>query len=138
VSAAINVCKHRDNSRHGFPSSPDMSLSCFIRRAFLTVTGMLYVSCIHVYILSSVTSSGLLPWTSISQTRSQVSHIEILPSSSQVSIQSELIWWSVPIWSLLFCVLFAVGEEMRMGYRSMFSWLSQVFKREVLPMQYVL
>ncbi|KAH8984399.1 pheromone A receptor-domain-containing protein [Lactarius deliciosus] len=133
LSAAINVGKNRYNSRPYFPSSPEMTLSLFIRRIFFTVSGMLYIACVYVYVVSSVTSSGLLPWTSISQTRSQVARIEFVSSPSQISIQSELVWWFIPVWSLIFCLLSAVEEETRRGYRSMFAWLSQVFKRDDLP-----
>ncbi|KAI9456127.1 pheromone A receptor-domain-containing protein [Lactarius psammicola] len=125
LSAAINVGKHRYNSRPYFPSSPEMTSSLFIRRIFFTASGMLYVACVYVYVVSSVTSSGLLPWTSISQTRSQVARIEIVSSPSQNSIQSELMWWFIPVWSLIFCLLSAVGEETQRGYRSMLTCLSQ-------------
>ena len=137
MSAAINIGKHRYNSRPCFPSSPEMTFSLFIPRFFFTVSGMLYVACFYVYVMSSVTSSGLKPWTSISQIRSQVARIEIVSSPSQISIQSELMWWFIPILSLLFCLLSAVGEETRRGYRSVLTWLSQPCKRGDLPTQYV-
>lgn len=138
MSAAINLGKNRYNSRHCFPSSPEMTLSLFSRRIFFAVSGMLYVACIYGYVVSSVTSSGLLPWTSISQTRSQVARIEIVSSPSQISIHSELMWWFIPIWSLIFCLLSAIGKETRMGYHSMLTRLAQVFRRDDLPTQYVL
>ena len=137
VSAAINIGKHRYNSRPCFPSSPEMTFSLFVPRIFFTASGMLYVACVYVYVVSSVTSPGLKRWTSISQIRSQVGRIEIVSSSSQISIQSELIWWFIPVLSLLFCLLSAVGEETRRGYRSVLIWLSQPFKRNDLPTQYV-
>jgi hypothetical protein len=115
-----------------------MTSSLFIPRVFFTASGVLYVAGVYLYIVLSITSSSMQPWTSVSQTRSQVSQIEIVYSPSQISTQSELIWWFIPIWSLIFCVLSAVGEETRRGYRSVLTWLSQPFKRDDLPTQYVL
>ncbi|KAI0298957.1 pheromone A receptor-domain-containing protein [Multifurca ochricompacta] len=134
LSAIINVGKHHYNSRHYFPSGPEMTLSLFVRRTFFAISGMLYVAVIYVYSLSGIMSSGLLPWESVSQTRSQISHIEILPSPSQVSIQSELVWWFIPVWSLLLCILSALGEETQRGHRSMCTRLSQLLHRDALPM----
>lgn len=133
LSATINIGKHRYNSRPCFPSSPEMTSSLFIPRVFFTASGVLYVAGVYLYIVLSITSSSMQPWTSVSQTRSQVSQIEIVYSPSQISTQSELIWWFIPIWSLIFCVLSAVGEETRRGYRSVLTWLSQPFKRDDLP-----
>jgi len=87
---------------------------------------------VYAYALSSITSSGLLPWTSISQTRSQISQVEVVPSHSQLGVQSKLIWWFIPVWSHLF-VISAVGEETQRGYRTTLTWLSRKFKRDVLP-----
>lgn len=133
LSAAVNVGKHRYNSHPYFPSSPEMTVSLFVHLMFFTVSGMLYVACVYVYVMSSITSSGLLPWTSISQTRSQVARIEIVSSPSQISIQSELMWWFIPVWSLIFCLLSTIGEETQRGYRAMLTQLSQIFKRDDLP-----
>jgi hypothetical protein len=102
-----------------------------------SISGMLYVAIVYIYVLSSITSSGLLPWTSISQTRSGVSQVEVVPSHSQMSIQSELIWWFIPVWSLLLFVLSVFGEEGQKGYHTMFTWLSQRFEEDMLPLQYV-
>lgn len=138
MSATINIGKHRYNSRPCFPSSPGMTSSLFIPRIFFTVSGVFYVAGVYVYIVLSTTSSGMQPWTTISQIRSQVARIDIVPSPSQISTQSELIWWFIPVWSIIFCLLSAVGEETRRGYRSLLTWLSQPFKRDDLPTQYVL
>jgi hypothetical protein len=137
VSAAINVGKSHYNSRNYFPSAPEMTSALFTRRVIFVLSGMLYVVFVHVYALSSITSSGLLPWKSISQTRSQISQVEVVPSYSQLSIQSKLIWYFIPFWSLLF-ILSAIGEETQRGYRTTFTWLSRKFKRDMLPIQYVL
>ncbi|KAF8259096.1 GPCR fungal pheromone mating factor [Lactarius quietus] len=132
LSATINIGKHCYNSRPYFPSSPEMKLSLFIPRIFFTVSGMLYVTGVYVYVLS-VTSSGLQPWTTISQIRSQVAQIEIVSSPSQISIQSELIWWFIPVWSLIFCFVSAFGEETRRGYHSMLIWLSSYSSEMTYP-----
>ena len=137
VSAAINIGKSHYNSRPYFPSAPEMTSAFFIRRVIFVLSGMLYVTFVYVYALSSITSSGLLPWTSISQTRSQTSQVEVVPLRSQLGVQSELIWWFIPVWSHLF-VISAVGEETQRGYRTTLTWLSRNFKRDVLPTQYVL
>ncbi len=137
MSAAINVGKSHYNSRSYFPSAPEMTSALFTRRVIFVLSGMLYVAFVHVYTLSSITSSGLLSWTSISQTRSQISQVEVIPSHSQLSIQSKLIWWFFPFWSLLF-ILSAIGEETQRGYRTTFTWLSRKFKRDMLPIQYAL
>jgi hypothetical protein len=115
-----------------------MTSSLFIPRIFFTVSGVLYVTVVYVYIVLSITSLGLQPWTSVTQTRSQVAQIELVSSPSQISMQSELVWWFIPIWSLIFCLLSAVGEETQRGYRSVLTWLSQPFKQDDLPTQYVL
>ena len=134
VAAAINVGKSHYNSRQYFPSAPEMTSALFTRRITFVVSGMLYVAVVYVYALFSITSSGLLPWI---QTRSQISEVEVAPSHSQMGIQSELIWWFIPVWSLLF-VLSAIGEETQMRYCTTFTWLSRKFKRDILPIQYVL
>jgi hypothetical protein len=133
VSAAISVGRSHYNSRLYFPSAPEMTSALFIRRIIFVVSGMLYVAVVYVYVLSSMTSSGLLPWTRISRTRSQV---EVVPLHSQMGVQSELIWWFIPIWSLLF-VFFAIGDETQRGYCATFAWLSRKFERDMLPIQYV-
>ena len=132
----INVSKRRNSSR----SKPEIPLSLFTRRIVFAIGGMLYVAVVYAYVLSSITSSGLLPWLSMSQTRSQIMDIDTVPSLSQMSIQSELIWWFIPVWSLLLCILCALGEETQNGYRSTFNWLSQRFQGgiDILPRQYVL
>jgi hypothetical protein len=137
VSAAINICKSHYNSRHYFPSAPEMTSTLFTRRVIFVLSGMLYVAFVYVYALSSITSSGLLPWASISQTRSQISQVEIVPSYSQLGVQSQLIWWFIPVWSHLFAMS-AVGEETQRGYRTTLAWLSRKFKQDMLPIQYVL
>ncbi|KAI0246664.1 GPCR fungal pheromone mating factor [Lactifluus subvellereus] len=134
LAAAINVGKHRYNSNHYFPSAPEITPSLFVRRIIFAISGMLYVAAVHVYALSLVTSSGLLPWISISQTRSQIADVGIVPSSSQMSVLSELIWWFIPVWSLLLCILSVFGEETRRGYHSTFTWLSQRFRGGALPL----
>ncbi|KAI0270664.1 GPCR fungal pheromone mating factor [Gloeopeniophorella convolvens] len=135
VSAVINVSKSHYNERPYFPLAPEMTLSLFIRRIIFAVSGMLYVAVVYVIILSTATSSGLSTWTSVSKARSGISTVEILSTPSQISVESELTWWFVPVWSLLLCVLSAFGEETQRGYRSMFKWLSQRFRGEVLPTQ---
>ncbi len=137
VSAAINIVKSHYNSRRYFPSAPEMTSALFTRRVIFVLSGMLYVAIVYVYALSSITSSGLLPWTSISQARSQISQVEVVPSHSQLGEQSKLIWWSIPVWSHLF-VMSAIGEETQRGYRTTLTWFSRKFKRDVLPIQYVL
>ena len=137
MAAGINVGKSHYNSRRYFPSAPEMTSALFTRRIIFVVSGMLYVVYVYVYALFSITSSGLLPWTSISQTRSQISQIEIVPSPSQTTVQNELIWWFIPVWSLLFA-LSAIGEETQKGYYTTITCLSRKFKKDVLPIQYVL
>ncbi|KAH9990877.1 pheromone A receptor-domain-containing protein [Russula vinacea] len=129
LAAAINVGKSHYNSRQYFPSAPEMTSALFTRRITFVVSGMLYVAVVYVYALFSITSSGLLPWI---QTRSQISEVEVAPSHSQMGIQSELIWWFIPVWSLLF-VLSAIGEETQRRYCTTFTWLSRKFKRDLLP-----
>lgn len=138
MSAAINVGKHRYNSSHYLPSALEITSSLFVRRIVFAISGMLYVAAVYAYALLSVTSSGLLPWISVSQTRSQIMDVEIVPSSAQMSVLSELIWWFIPVWSLLLCILSVLGEETRRGYHSTFTWLPQWFRGGVLPLQYVL
>lgn len=137
VSAAINIGKSHYNSRPYFPSSPEMTSALFTRRVVFVLGGMLYVAFVYVYALSSITSSGLLPWTSISETRSQISQVEVVPSHSQLGVQSKLIWWFIPVWSHLF-VMSAIGEETQRGYRTTLAWLSRRLKSDMLPIQYVL
>jgi hypothetical protein len=137
VSAAINIGKSHYNSRRSFPSAPEMTSALFTRRVIFVLSGMLYVAIVYVYALSSITSSGLLPWTSISEARSQISQVEVVPSHSQLGVQSKLIWWFIPVWSHLF-VMSAIGEETQRGYRTTLTWLSRKFKRDLLPIQYVL
>jgi Pheromone A receptor len=135
----INVSKHHDHYNSS-RSKPEISLSLFTRRIAFAIGGMLYVAVVYSYVLSSMISSGLLPWLSVSQTRSQVMDVDIVPSPSQMSIQSKLIWWFIPVWSLLLCILCAFGKETQNGYHSTFNWLSQRFQGDIsiLPMQYVL
>jgi hypothetical protein len=134
VSAAVNIGKSHYNSRRFFPSAPEMTSTLFTRRVTFVVSGMLYVAFVYVYALSSITSSGLLPWTSISQTRAQISQVEVVPSHSQLGVQSKLIWWSIPVWSNLF-VMSVIGEETQRGYRTTLTWLSRKFNRDILPIQ---
>jgi len=115
-----------------------MTLSLFIRNSIFAISGMIYLVVIHVYALSSITSSGLQPWTSISQTRSQISQIEVVAPHSQLGLQSKLIWWFIPVWSLLLFVMSALGEETQRGYRTTLTWLSLKLRGDMLPMQYVL
>ena len=116
-----------------------MVSSRFVRHVIFAVGGMLYVIVVDTYALYSITSSGLQPWMGISQTRSQVSQVQVVPSHSRLGLQSELIWWSIPICSLLLFVLSALGEETRKGYRTALTWLSQKLRGDMLlPMQYVL
>jgi len=115
-----------------------MTSSRFIRHIIFVMSGMLYVVIVYVYALSSITSSGLQPWTSISQTRSQVSQVEVVPAHSRMGLLSELIWWFIPIWSFLLFVLSAPGEETQRGYRTMLTWLSERLRGDMLPIQYVL
>jgi membrane protease YdiL (CAAX protease family) len=136
VSAAINIGKSHYNSRHYFPSAPEMTSAFFTRRVVFVLSGMLYVAFVYAYALSSITSSGLLPWTSVSETRSQISQVEVVPSRSQLGVQSQLIWWFIPVWSHLF-VISAIGEETQRGYRTTLTRLSWKFKRNMLPIQYV-
>lgn len=137
VSTAINIGKSHYNSRHYFPSAPEMTSAFFTRRIIFVLSGMLYVAFVYVYTLSSITSSGLLPWTSISQTRSKISQVEVVPSHSQLGVQSKLIWWFIPVWSNLF-VMSVIGEETQRGYRTTLTWLSRKFSKDMLPVQYVL
>ncbi|KAH9977174.1 GPCR fungal pheromone mating factor [Lactifluus volemus] len=139
LSAVINVSKHRERYTSS-RSKPEISLSLFTRRIAFAIGGMLYVAVVYAFVLSSIATSGLLPWLSVSQTRSQVMDIDTVPSPSQMSIQSELIWWFIPVWSLLLCILCAFGKETQNGYHSTFNWLSRRFHGDIsiLPMQYVL
>lgn len=133
VAAGINLCKSHYNSRRYFPSAPEMTSALFTRRIVFVVSGMLYAAVVYSYALFSITSSGLLPWT---QTRSQISQIEIVPSHSQMRVLNELTWWFIPVWSLLF-VLSAIGKETQKGYCTTFTCLSRKFKKDMLPLQYV-
>ena len=115
-----------------------MTSSRFVRHVIFAVGGMLYVIVVHTYALSSITSEGLKPWMGISQTRSQVSLVEVVPSHSRLGLQSKLIWWFIPTCSLLLFVLSALGDETRKGYRTSLTWLSQKLRGDMLlPMQYV-
>ena len=115
-----------------------MTSSRFVRHVIFAVGGMLYVVVVHTYALSSITSEGLKPWMGISQTRSQVSQVEVVPSHSRLGLQSEVIWWFIPTCSLLLFVLSALGDEARKGYRTSLTWLSQKLRGDILlPMQYV-
>jgi hypothetical protein len=116
-----------------------MTSSRFVRHVIFAAGGMLYVIVVYTYALSSITSSGLQPWISISQARSQVSQVEVVASHSRLGLQSELIWWFIPICSLLLFVSSALGEEIRKEYRGYLTWLSHQLRGDMLlPMQYVL
>jgi hypothetical protein len=113
-----------------------MVSSRFVRHVIFAVGGMLYVVVVHTY---AIASSGLQPWMGLSQTRSQVSQVEVVPSHSRLGLQSELTWWFIPVCSLLLFVLSALGDETRRGYRTSLTWLSQKLRGDMLlPMQYVL
>ncbi|KAI9509917.1 pheromone A receptor-domain-containing protein [Russula earlei] len=133
ISATINVGKSHYNSRDHFPCTPEMTSSLFIRRIIFAISGMLYLAVVYVYALSSITSSGLSPWISISQTRSQISQVEVVPLHSPTGMQSKLIWWFIPIWSLILFVLSVLSGEIQRGYRTTFTWLSQRLKKDLLP-----
>ena len=133
----MNVRKHHNLSRSSLFET-EITSSLFVRRITLAIGGMFYIAVVYAYALSSITSSGLLPWISLSQTRSQVMDVDIVPLPSPMSVQSELIWWFIPVLSLLLCILCALGEETRNGYRFTSNWLSQRFQEDVLPLQYVL
>lgn len=113
-----------------------MSLSLFVRRLAFCAIGMLYTSVAYAAALSWQ-STSMLPWTSVPQVHADFSHIEIIPAGSRLALQSELIWWTIPIWSILLCAMSAFGEETRKGYRSIWKTMSKRSSEKTLPVQYV-
>ncbi|VDB95384.1 unnamed protein product [Peniophora sp. CBMAI 1063] len=132
VSAVFNVAKSHYNSSTYFPSAPEMSLSLFTRRLAFCTLGMAYTAAVYATALSWE-SSNTLPLTSVAQVHADFSHIEIIPADSQLSLQSQLIWWNVPIWSILLCVMSAFGEETRKGYRSLWKAMANPRSEKTLP-----
>ncbi|ETW79706.1 putative B mating type protein [Heterobasidion irregulare TC 32-1] len=133
VSASINVAKSRYNSWPLFPSAPEMSLSLFVRRVVFGVTGMTYTVVVYVFISSTVTLSA---WSSISDVHAQFSKIEILPLGSAAGTQNELIWWAIPLWTILICITFAFEEEMAQNYRSLINWsFRRIVGRDILSVR---
>ena len=110
-----------------------MSLSLFVRRLVFGVTGMTYT--VVVYILISSTAS-LGDWSSISDVHAQLSKIEILPIGSAAGTQNELIWWAIPLWTILICAIFAFEEETAQNYRSMINWsFRRIVGRDILSVR---
>ncbi|THH17676.1 hypothetical protein EW146_g3174 [Bondarzewia mesenterica] len=134
ASASINVAKSCYNSVPLFPSAPEMTLSLFIRRLIFGYTGMIYMTVVYIIVLSSAASSGFNTWTSVSAMHSHFSAIEISSLGSFALVQVELIWWAIPIWSILMSILSAFGEETKEGYFFLINFFSRrFFGRDILP-----
>ncbi|TFY82419.1 hypothetical protein EWM64_g1593 [Hericium alpestre] len=131
VSALINVLKSRYNNWPCFPQASKMTLGLFARRFAFAATGMLYVFVVYAFIVSWA-SSNLEPEISVSQLHANFSQIEILPLDAQARVRVELVWWAVPVWSLLLCAL--SSEETRNGYQAIFGWVFKHRDHFDLPM----
>ncbi|KAI0318404.1 GPCR fungal pheromone mating factor [Amylostereum chailletii] len=135
VSALINLARSRYNSVAYFPSRPEMSFSLFARRLAYATIGMLYTATVYV-IVTSWSSTDMEPWTSVSKVHANFSQVETVLRGTAIATGSELLWWTIPIWSLLLCALTAFGEETRKGYRTILSWISSRTGKNILPTQY--
>jgi len=136
VSAAINLVRSHFNSVEYFPSAPEMQISLFIRRLVFATIAVLYTA-VGYGIVMSWCSTILVPWTSVAEVHSKFSEVEIIEPGSQHALQSNLIWWSVPIWTFLLCALSAFGEETKKGYRKIWNWITGRSKQPLLPVRCV-
>jgi hypothetical protein len=71
----------------------------------------------------SWSSTNLQPWTSIAQAHADFSQVQIIQRNTRLAVRSALIWWSIPVWSLLLCALSGLGEETKKGYRALWACL---------------
>ncbi|KAI0028108.1 GPCR fungal pheromone mating factor [Vararia minispora EC-137] len=136
-SAVVNITKSHLNSVAYFPSAPEMQLSLFIRRLVFLTVAVLYTGVAYTVILSW-SSTNLLPWTSIAQVHAGFGQVEIIQSRTQLAVQSNLIWWSIPTWSLLLFALSVFGEETKKGYRKIWAWILGRSCQFTLPTRCVL
>ena len=113
-----------------------MSFSLFARRMAYGTIGMLYTATVYV-IVTSWWANQMEPWTSVKQVHANFSQVEAVQRGSAYYTGSELIWWTIPIWSLLLCALTAIGEETRKVYRMMLNWALRRIGKDGLPTQCV-
>lgn len=138
VSASWNIYRNQRNRTPLLPSAPLMTASLFIRRTVFISLGMIYITTIYLYIITQTTQTSLDTIPPISQVRAHASEIDV-PNLDPISlVEIELVWWAIPILSLAMCMLSALGEETRKGYKGIINWFSRRFVgRNILPIQYV-
>jgi len=102
--------------------------TCFITNGIIFVVGL----------LTLFSASAIEPWTSWSSVHARMWVIQILTSPDDIRTL-QLMWWSVPIVSIVYLILlFTIGEETR----DIIKYLRELFKKYtkqkrvfVLPLQ---
>lgn len=99
---------------------------------------MIYIATIYLYIITQTTEISLDTIPPISQVRAHASEIDVPDLDPVGLVEIELVWWAIPILSMAMCMLSALGEETRKGYKGIINWFSRRFVgRDILPTQYV-
>ena len=96
--------------------------------------------------MSAEASIGLKPWPSWAAVHAQFSQIDtisISASSTTERIRIELMWWIIPVLSLVFVIFFLFGEISQSQRQSEPTWIRKLIFKEVdsgnvaMPAKYV-
>ncbi|KAJ7441457.1 putative fungal pheromone GPCR, STE3-type [Mycena galericulata] len=117
---------------------PDSSLSLprYIRLTIMTAFLGSWNTVLISLSMANEYTNGLQPWTSwaaVHEHFSFIGHYTYIELPAQTILGIYLLWWAVPLSSLVFFAFFGVGEEAMKDYRASASWVGRVILRREPP-----
>ncbi|KAJ7101761.1 pheromone A receptor-domain-containing protein [Mycena epipterygia] len=108
----------------------------YFRLMAMALVQMLWATIVTAADMAFTLNEGLRPWTSWADVHSNFGRVAVFPTAfipAQTLLVSYLIWWTVPISSLLFAAFFAFGEDAKREYVAFWTafvgLLRRIFRR---------
>ncbi|EGN92611.1 hypothetical protein SERLA73DRAFT_65479 [Serpula lacrymans var. lacrymans S7.3] len=124
------LCRGIQFARCGYGSPLSLTSSHYIRLVVISVAEVVWVLIVISVEMRFKLSSGLEPWTSLSDVHKDFSRVLTfgVQDTSRSTISSLLFSWiATPIESLLFFALFASGNDAVAGYKRCGNWIKHCF-----------
>jgi pheromone a factor receptor len=92
----------------------------------MSIVQMFWGIAIMSIMMAFTLRSGLRPWVSWDDVHSDWLRIDVFPARfipPQILFWTHLMWWSIPVSSLLFFIFFSFGQDAMKEYRQCITWL---------------
>ncbi|KAK0184871.1 GPCR fungal pheromone mating factor [Armillaria mellea] len=119
-------------ARHLQNSNSALSPSRYFRLIAMALVQTIWSIAVTIVNMWYSLTPGLRPWISWADVHWKFSHVSQFPAllnTKENILLTYLLWWTIPVSSLIFVAFFAFGQDALKEYRACFAWVKRVILR---------